>query len=284
MIFQDDCLFPHLSVAANIRFGLKGWPSFTGRRRLDHVAALSGSTTFFRTSPRYTFRRRAAAGRAGPSARTAPPAIALRRARLRPRSAQSPRNFGSPSGGPARGGDPLPLRHAQPGRGHLSGLRLFLLNQGRMVAEGPPLDVLGSARNASPGSIAWEGIRNVFSAKLKSHVREQGASNVVLENGPELHRPVSGQTPPGTPVLIEIGADDIILGPPGRGHAVRAKPDSRDDRANRVSRALAEAIVRTGGLTWIVSLVAPAIQQLVIEPGSEVQMIVKARSCHVVKR
>ena len=25
MIFQDDCLFPHLSVAANIRFGLKGW-------------------------------------------------------------------------------------------------------------------------------------------------------------------------------------------------------------------------------------------------------------------
>ena len=26
MIFQDDCLFPHLNVAANIRFGLKGWP------------------------------------------------------------------------------------------------------------------------------------------------------------------------------------------------------------------------------------------------------------------
>ena len=25
MIFQDDRLFPHLSVAANIRFGLKGW-------------------------------------------------------------------------------------------------------------------------------------------------------------------------------------------------------------------------------------------------------------------
>ena len=24
MIFQDDCLFPHLNVAANIRFGLEG--------------------------------------------------------------------------------------------------------------------------------------------------------------------------------------------------------------------------------------------------------------------
>lgn len=32
MIFQDDLLFPHLSVAANIQFGLKGEPGI-GRRR-----------------------------------------------------------------------------------------------------------------------------------------------------------------------------------------------------------------------------------------------------------
>ncbi len=40
MIFQDDCLFPHLSVAANIRFGLNGWPRDAAADRTAHVAAL----------------------------------------------------------------------------------------------------------------------------------------------------------------------------------------------------------------------------------------------------
>ena len=43
----------------------------------------------------------------------------------------------------------------------------------------------------------------------------------------------------------------------------------------------AEAIIRTGGLAWIVSLVAPAVAQLELEPGAEVHMIIKGRSCHV---
>ena len=42
MIFQDDCLFPHLNVAANIRFGLKGWRPIAGQAALAQVAALCG--------------------------------------------------------------------------------------------------------------------------------------------------------------------------------------------------------------------------------------------------
>ena len=40
--------------------------------------------------------------------------------------------------------------------------------------------------------------------------------------------------------------------------------------------------MRTGGLTWIVSVVAPAVEQLGLEPGSPILLIVKARSCHVI--
>ena len=43
----------------------------------------------------------------------------------------------------------------------------------------------------------------------------------------------------------------------------------------------AEALIRTGDVTWIVSLVAPAVEQLVLSPGQNVHMIIKARSCHV---
>src|SRR4029077_20020033 len=42
MIFQDDLLFPHLSVAANIRFGLKEQPRAQAESRLAEVAALCG--------------------------------------------------------------------------------------------------------------------------------------------------------------------------------------------------------------------------------------------------
>ena len=42
MIFQDDCLFPHLNIAANVRFGLKGWPPEQANARLAEVAALCG--------------------------------------------------------------------------------------------------------------------------------------------------------------------------------------------------------------------------------------------------
>ena len=42
IIFQDDLLFPHLDVAANIRFGLKGRPHVESSSRLTEVAGLCG--------------------------------------------------------------------------------------------------------------------------------------------------------------------------------------------------------------------------------------------------
>ncbi len=38
-------------------------------------------------------------------------------------------------------------------------------------------------------------------------------------------------------------------------------------------------LVRTGGLLWIVSVVASAATALFLRPGAEVLLIVKARSC-----
>ena len=42
MIFQDDRLFPHRSIAANVRFGLKGWRRAEADARSAEVAALCG--------------------------------------------------------------------------------------------------------------------------------------------------------------------------------------------------------------------------------------------------
>ena len=51
MIFQDDCLFPHLSVAGNIRFGLKGRRRDQASARVAEVAALCGVEHLLERSP-----------------------------------------------------------------------------------------------------------------------------------------------------------------------------------------------------------------------------------------
>ena len=43
----------------------------------------------------------------------------------------------------------------------------------------------------------------------------------------------------------------------------------------------AEIVVLAGGLKWLASVVAPAVDALGLHPARRVAMIVKARSCHV---
>jgi molybdate transport system ATP-binding protein len=280
MIFQDDCLFPHLSVAANIRFGLKGWRRDVTEARLAEVAALCGVERLMGRDPATLSggeRQRVGLARAlAPRPRLLlcdEPVSALdlsnRHAILdRLRAVQRV--------------EAIPMLYVTHGASEAIalGTRLFLLEQGRIVAEGPPLDVLSQARRPVDGSISFEGVHNVFPARIEDHAPEQIASRLRLDGGPEL---VVGalDRPAGSRVLVEIRADDILL---ARSPIVGLS--ARNQIPGTVERIVphgpeAEAIVRTGELRWIVSLVAPAVEQLDLRPGSDVRMIVKARSCHV---
>ena len=42
-----------------------------------------------------------------------------------------------------------------------------------------------------------------------------------------------------------------------------------------------EVVAKTGSVEWIVSVVEPAVAALDLGEGAEVNLIVKARSCHV---
>ncbi len=44
MVFQDNALFPHLNVTANLEFGLRGWDKTTRRQRTVHLLELVGLT------------------------------------------------------------------------------------------------------------------------------------------------------------------------------------------------------------------------------------------------
>ena len=284
MIFQDDCLFPHLNVAANIRFGLDGWrrdlagrPPGRSRRPLRRGAIA-----------RSAIRRRSPGGerqRVGLARALAPrprlllcdePVSALdltnRHALLdRLRAVQR--------------AEAIPMLYVTHSASEAIALgsRLFLLENGRRIAaEGPPLDILGAGRTPRrPGR----------SLSKASGMSSPGGSRVMLPTrAPVTSDSTTAPTwssatstgPTGSRVVVEIRADDILL--------ARQAPSSGLSARNQVAGTIerivphgpeTEVVIRTGGLTWIVSLVAPAVEQLDLKPGIEVYMIVKARSCHI---
>jgi molybdate transport system ATP-binding protein len=281
MIFQDDCLFPHLNVAANIRFGLRGWNRTDADARLHEVAALCGVQDLLERRPETLSggeRQRVGLARAlAPKPRLLLCDEPLSALDLASRHALCERLRA------VQRALAIPLLYVthSPSEALALGARLFLLDQGRIVADGTPLDVLSKARRSSSGTIPWEGIRNVFPGCVVDHAPNHGATRFQVEDGPVLLVPELERSP-GTRLLVEVRADDIILARESiRGLSARNQIPGIIERLVPHGTE-AEALVRTLGVTWFVSLVSPAAEQLELAPGSPVHLVIKARSCHVI--
>jgi molybdate transport system ATP-binding protein len=280
MIFQDDLLFPHLDVAANLRFGLKGWPRDRAEARAAEVAALCGVGHLAGRRPGTLSggeRQRVGLARAlAPRPRLLlcdEPVSAIDlegRIALVDRLRDVQRAEGIPV---------LYVTHS-PSEAIALGSRMFLLRGGTIAAEGSPLDVLASHGLGSPARV--EGLRNVFRGTVSSHAAGEGETRIRLAGGPELvvpHRPL----PVGGEITVGVRSDDILL---ARGPV--AGLSARNVIAGVVARVVrhgdsaeAEVVVRTGDVSWIVSVVGSAVASLALEAGSDVLLIVKARSLRV---
>jgi molybdate transport system ATP-binding protein len=280
MIFQDDLLFPHLDVAANIRFGLKGQPRTVAEARLAEVAALCGVEGLLHRRPASLSggeRQRVGLARAlAPRPRLLlcdEPVSALdveSRYALIERLAAVQRVQAIPL---------LFVTH-NPAEAVALGTRLFFLAGGTIVDQGAPLDVLArQAPRGGPGGTLSD-VRNVFLARVEGHTDDGGATVLRLVDGPALIVPFHDATH-GTLLSVSVRADEILL---ARGTIEGLS--ARNLVAGTVERVVAhgleaEVLVRTAGIVWIASVVAPAVRALGLAPGIDVRMIIKARSCHV---
>jgi molybdate transport system ATP-binding protein len=275
MIFQDDLLFPHRSVAGNVAFGLRGWHHSEASRRVDEVAALCGVE--------HLLGRRPSTLSGGERQRVGLARALAPRPRLllcdEPVSALDlPARDDLIEGLRAvRRAEGIPLLYVthNPAEAVALGSLLFLLEAGRVVDKGPPLDVLARAKG-----IPLEGLMNRFEAIVESQPDVPGESVLRLAGGPALVVPRL-ERPVGAATLVRIRADDILL---ARGPV--AGLSARNILEGRVVRlvehwAEAEVFIRTGEVDWIVSVVTPAVRALGLCADVPVHMIVKARSCHV---
>ena len=275
LIFQDDLLFPHLSVERNVRFGLRHWPGDEARARIREVSRLCGIEPWLDRMPSTLSggeRQRVGLARAlAPRPRLLlcdEPVSALdldARYGLIERIKRVQRTESIPV---------LYVTHS-PDEAIALGTRLFLLSNGRIVAEGPPLDVLSSRVPAD--SIR---LRNVFRAIIEDHDLDGHATTLRIVDGPRLVVP-RRENPPGTQLSVAIEADDVVLsnGPIGAVSA-RNLIEATVERVV-VHGQEAEVLLRTGGVVWVVGVVQGAIDSLGLIEGSQVRMIIKARSCQI---
>jgi molybdate transport system ATP-binding protein len=279
MIFQDDLLFPHLDVAANIRFGLRGQPRTQAEARLAEVAAFCGVEHLLSRGPATLSggeRQRVGLARA-----LAPrPRLLLCDEPVSALDLESRYTLIEQLRAIQRA-EAIPLLYVthSPGEAITLGTRLFLLDGGKIVDRGPPLEVLARAR---PGASAGLGdVRNVFAATVEGHVDDGGATCLRLRgDGPTLVVPFYN-APPGTPVSVSVLAEEVLLAR-GTIEGLSARNILRGTVEQIVAPGPeAEVLVRTGGVVWIASVVAPAVAALGLASGIPVHLIIKARSCHV---
>lgn len=275
-VVQHDVLFPHLDVAQNLAYGLRGWRKQELRDRVRAVAELCGIAPLLERRPRTLSggeRQRVGLARAiAPRPRVLlcdEPVSALdldARYRLLHRLRQVQRAESIPI---------LLVTHAID-EALIFGDRLFLLEGGRIRAEGRPEAVLAelSARNYLNASR----LQNVFGGVITGHDATSRATMIHLEGGPPLiisaiDRPI------GAPVIIRIDSEEIILargvlGPLSARNQIRGTIEQI-----LIHEAAAEVAVRVGHLVWMVGIIAATVKSLDLNAGDEVQLIVKARSC-----
>ena len=176
LIFQDDLLFPHLDVLGNVRFGLRGWDRTEADRRVEEVAALCGVGHLIGRNP--TTLSGGERQRVGLARALAP------RPRLllcdEPISALdlSARDVLIDRLKAVQRAESIPVLYVthSPAEAIALGSRLFLLAAGRLVDEGPPLDVLARSVGRGPARGSRTDLRPPSSGATTVWPRRSSAS------------------------------------------------------------------------------------------------------------
>ena len=123
MVFQNYALYPHMTVAENMSFGLrlKRFPKAEIKQRVDEAARILDITELLEPQAEGALRRPAPARRDGPRHRAQSQGVPVRRAAVEPRRQAARADAHRDQEGAPEGAHHHRLRHPRPGRGDDAG-------------------------------------------------------------------------------------------------------------------------------------------------------------------
>jgi len=159
------------------------------------------------------------------------------------------------------------------------GERVLVLENGRLIAEGTPSEALGAPRRQTIAQLA--GFENIFDATVVATHEEQGTMTCRIERSQVTLETPLGTFQPGQRMRIALRAGDILL--------ATAAPQGLSAR-NLLPGIIAQLFERDRmvivqvdcGTVFEAHITPGARQALQLEQGSNVWLVIKTHSCHLV--
>jgi molybdate transport system ATP-binding protein len=278
-VFQHLALFPHLSIRANLEYGLHGREAVERQGRVEAIAARFHIANLLRRRPREISggeRQRVALARAlvtDPQALLLDEPLSALDHATQSRIIDDLRDWNSAHGIPV-----LYVTHAHREVFAL-GERVVVLERGRVLATGTPHQVIDLPVHETIAQLA--GFENLFTAAVVARRPAGGVMQCRLgDTRTELEVPI-GAADVGASVRIAIRAGDILL----------ATEEPRGLSARNVLRGELATISHQGttivaavdaGERFVVHLTPGAVESLGLQPRMPVWLVVKTHSCRIV--
>ena len=277
-VFQDLALFPHLSVESNVEYGLS---SLESRERKQRSSAILESFRIANLRSRRPGqisggeRQRVALARAlviDPRILLLDEPLAALDAATKSKILEDLRAWNHEHR--------IPVVYVTHSREEVFALgeRVVMLDKGRAIAQGTPHQVMTVPRQETMAQLA--GFENIFDATVIAAHEERGTMVCQLAGSKvELETPLV-RAEVGSTLKVAIGAGDILL--------ASSEPSGLSARnilpGRIVSMAQRDVIVAAKvdcGVEMEVHLTLAARDSLQLRPGSQVWLIVKTHSCHL---
>jgi molybdate transport system ATP-binding protein len=313
-VFQDLALFPHLSVAANVAYGLGALKAEDRKQRVaDALESLGISELRMRRPAELSGgeRQRVALARAlvtQPSVLLLDEPLAALDMPVRMKIAEDLRRSIQEL--------PIPVLYVTHSRDEvfMLGERMLMLERGKIIAEGTPHQVMSAPRSETVAQLA--GFENVFDAEVTSIHEERGTMTCKV-TAPGLGRarlpavPTNPKEGNGTTEVVPSCGDEPV------GHLAQIELETPLVRAEvgwklRVGISAGDVLLATSapvglsarnilpgkllslwqrdmivvarvdcGVEMAVHLTLAARDSLQLTPGRQVWLIVKTHSCHL---
>ena len=280
MVFQQLALFPHLTAAGNIAYGLNSADALSRQNKVTTIAEAFRILHVLHQRPAQISggeQQRVALARA---LVTEPRALLLDE----PLSALDP-------GTKSHIMDDLrtwiadrqiPVLYVTHSREEVFAMaqRVIALENGRVVGQGTPREVLGGAQHEAVAE--WSALENVFDGSITSTHAQQGTMTFRTSQL-DLEVPL-GRANPGDQVRVGVSAHDILLAiAPPQGLSARNIIQGRI-MGLKQRDAVVSILVNCQGTELEVFVTPLAVQSLNLEREMKVWVVIKTHSCFLITR